>query len=152
MKSALTLLVSILVVGTCLPAQAQNVKKKPVAKRQKQQIVPLTLASLEVGKSGYLVFPGLPVTLLPLKVESVDDGQFIGSLTSSTTGKRTSVIVRGVKTEGLVSGRFFQLNGELKVTGTEEISSGETVFVLEPSDPAVFALVKSSSPELERPR
>jgi hypothetical protein len=128
----------------------------PPKAKKKGKVPPpaiLTMAGMEVGQTGVLAFPRTqPTTLLPLKVEDVGEGQFIGTLTSSATGKRTAVIVRGVKTDGLVSGRYYQLGGVVRVSGTEEISSGETVFVLEPVDPDSFALTRSDSPDLVRPR
>jgi len=114
----------------------------------------LTLADLEVGRTGYLTFPVLPntrPTLLPLKTEDVEKSQFIGSITSAKTAKRTAIIVRNVNTEGLVTGRYFQLDGEIHVTGTEEVSNGETVFVIQPVSRERFRLKPSMSPDLERP-
>jgi hypothetical protein len=133
-----------------------SVVAAPPKAKKKGKVPPpviLSMADMEVGKTGVLAFPlAKPVTLLPLKVEDVGEGQFIGTLTSSATGKRTAVIVRGVKTDGLVSGRYYQLGGVVRVSGTEEISSGETVFVLEPVEPDSFALTRSDSPDLVRPR
>lgn len=131
-------------------AAAQKSKTRKVAEPAPQV---LTLAKMELGMTGVLAFPpkpGQPVTLLPLEIGDITADRFIGSLTSSLSGKVTSVVVRGVKTEGLVSGRYYQLNGLVKVVGTEDI--GETVFVLEPVDPATFSLQRSDSPELARPR
>lgn len=151
MKTLLTAAVVIVMAVTTAVAAPPNAKAKKYAKAALPEI--LSLGGMEVGQTGILAFPhARPLTLLPLKVEAVDEGQFIGSLTSTMTGKRTAVIVRGVKTEGLVSGRYFQLNGIVKVAETAEISNGETVFVLEPVDPEKFTLTRSDSPELERPR
>lgn len=156
MKYVVALLVVAVSISISGQIAAQTPKKKPKkAGGQRVGSTALAIADLEVGKSGYLTFPALPgrpLALLPLKVENVDGGQFIGSLTSSATGKRTLVIVRRVTTDGLVSGRFLQLDGEVTVTATEEVSTGEAVFVLEPTDPSSFTLKKSESPELERPR
>jgi hypothetical protein len=134
---------------------ATVVAAPPKAKKKGKASPPeiLTMAGMEVGQTGVLAFPlAQPTTLLPLKIEDVGEGQFVGTLTSSATGKRTAVIVRGVKTDGLVSGRYYQLGGVIRVSGTEEISSGETVFVLEPVEPDSFALTRSDSPDLVRPR
>jgi hypothetical protein len=149
MKTLLTAALVIVMAATTAVAAPPKAKKK--TKAAPPEI--LTLSGMEVGQTGILAFPrAQPLTLLPLKVEAVEEGQFIGSLTSSMTGKRSAVVVRGVKTEGLVSGRYFQLNGIVKVAGTEEISNGQTVFVLEPVDPETFTLKRSNSPELEQPR
>jgi hypothetical protein len=149
MKTLLTAALVIVMAATTAIAAPPKAKKK--TKAAPPEI--LTLGGMEVGQTGILAFPtAQPVTLLPLKIEAVDENQFVGSLTSSMTGKRTALIVRGVKTEGLVSGRYFQLNGIVKVAETAEISDGQTVFVLEPVDPETFTLKRSDSPELERPR
>ena len=149
MKALLTAAVVIVMAVTTAVAAPPKAKKN--VKGAPPEV--LTLSGMEVGQTGILAFPrAQPLTLLPLKIEAVDEEQFIGSLTSNMTGKRTAVIVRGVKTEGLVSGRYFQLNGIVKVAETAEISNGETVFVLEPVDPETFKLTRSDSPELERPR
>lgn len=151
MKTLLTAAVVIVMAVTTAVAAPPKAKAKKNVKAAPPEI--LTLSGMEVGQTGILAFPrAQPLTLLPLKIEAVEEEQFIGSLTSSMTGKRTAVIVRGVKTEGLVSGRYFQLNGIVKVAETAEISNGETVFVLEPVDPETFTLTRSDSPELERPR
>ncbi len=142
------------VVALCLAsvsAEGQTTKKKPAkAPRggQNQQAT-IDLYGMEVGQEGYLTFgegKGKN-TLYPLKTGDIAEGQFIGM-----AGEKPKVIVRGVKTDGVVSGRYFQLNGVVKVTGTEKVSTGETVFVLEPTDPKSFALQRSDQPSLVIPR
>lgn len=144
-------------IAVVTPAYSQTAKRNPPTKNRDQRdpVQSLAIADLELGKTGFLTFPvqpGKPTTLLPLKIEGVDEDSFVASLTSSSTGKRWAVLVRGVNTEGLISGRFVQLSGEVKVADTTEISNGETVFVLEPTEPNKFTLQKSASPELVRPR
>ena len=140
-----TMAALFLLVGT---AHGQGTKKKPRKPTAKQPST-ISLADMEVGQTGHLTFGEGKgqTTLYPLKSGGIDDDQFIGM-----TGSRPRVIVRGVKTDGMVSDRYYQLNGPVKVTGTEEISNGSTVFVLEPVDPATFTLVKSMSPDLVIPR
>lgn len=138
---------AVLISSTALAAPKTKKKARPAPPEI------LTLSGMEIGQTGVLAFAATkPVTLLPLKIEDVGEGQFVGSVTSSATGKRTAVVVRGVKTDGVVSGRYFQLGGVVRVADTEELSSGETVFVLEPADPETFSLTRSESPALVRPR
>ena len=142
------------IVALCLvsvSAEGQTTKRKPTKPpkgRQAQQAT-IDLGEMEVGQEGYLTFgegKGKN-TLFPVKVGAIEDGQFIG-----LAGVKPKVIVRGVNTEGLVSDRYFQLNGAVKVTGTEKVSNGDTVFVLEPVDPKAFELKRSMMPSLVIPQ
>ena len=143
----------VLTLAACLvvaPANGQTTKRKPKPPKggQNQQAT-IDLAGMEVGQEGYLTFgegKGRN-TLYPVKIGDVEEGQFIG-----LAGVRPKVIVRGVDTEGLVSDRYYQLAGAVKVTGTEKVSNGATVFVLEPVDPKSFALQRSEMPSLVIPQ
>lgn len=106
----------------------------------------INLYDMEVGQSGWLTFPQSRDTLYPLKIGDVQDGQFIG-----LAGDSPKVVVRGLKTQGLVSDRYYQLNGEVKVSGTEKVH-GITIFVLEIVDPDKFKLQRSDMPSLVIPR
>ena len=141
----------MMTIAACLvvaPASGQTTKRKPKPPKagQRQPPTALFLAELEVGQVGFLTFADAK-TLLPLQVGAVEEGQFIGLLNS-----KAKVIVRGVVTDGLVSDRYFQLEGAVKVTGTEKISNGASVFVLEPVDPSTFKLKRSEMPSLVMPR
>ena len=143
----------MMTVAMCLvvaPANGQTTKRKPKPPKGKQnQQATINLSEMEVGQSGYLTFgvKNVKDRLFPVKVGDIEEGQFIG-----LAGVKPKVIVRGVKTDGLVSGRYFKLDGVVKVTGTEEVSNGDTVFVLEPVDPNTFTLQRSMSPDIEYPQ
>jgi hypothetical protein len=138
------------IVALCLvsvSAEGQTTKRKPKPPKGRQATV--SLHDMEVGQEGFLTFgegKGKN-TLYPVKVGDVEEGQFIG-----LAGVKPKVIVRGVDTEGLVSDRYYQLAGAVKVTGTEKVSNGATVFVLEPVDPKSFALQRSEMPSLVIPQ
>ena len=148
--SFIAVIVALCLVG--VSAEGQTTKRKPVKppKGKQNQQATIDLAGMEVGQEGFLTFgegKGKN-TLFPLKVGDIsEDGQFIG-----LAGVRPKVIVRGVDTEGLVSDRYYQLAGAVKVTGTEKVSNGATVFVLEPVDPKSFALQRSEMPSLVIPQ
>lgn len=142
------------IVALCLvsvSAEGQTTKRKPKPPKGKQnQQSTISLYDMEVGQEGFLTFgegKGKN-TLYPVKIGDIsEDGQFIG-----LAGVKPKVIVRGVDTEGLVSDRYYQLAGAVKVTGTEKVSNGATVFVLEPVDPKSFALQRSEIPSLVIPQ
>jgi hypothetical protein len=46
-----------------------------------------------------------------------------------------ALIVRGVPTSDLVTGRPFPMKGVFRVAGTEQLESGKTVFIVEPETP-----------------
>jgi len=149
-------LTAALITGALLSSglavgQTATKRQKPAQNKGRKQLTPqqsIDFGSMEVGQSGFLTFATARTTLMPLKAGNIDDGQFLGLLSSG----KGAAIVRGVKTEGMVSGRWYQLAGPVTVAGTEELSDGSTVFVLEPTDPSTFTINRSDSPDLVRPR
>lgn len=144
----IAVIVALCLVSVSAEGQTTKRKPKPPKGRQAQQAT-IDLAGMEVGQEGFLTFgegKGKN-TLFPVKIGDVEEGQFIG-----LAGLKPKVIVRGVDTEGLVSDRYYQLAGAVKVTGTEKVSNGATVFVLEPVDPKSFALQRSEMPSLVIPQ
>ena len=97
----------------------------------------LSLASAEIGSEGVL--------RATLKVETAEDGRFIG------TASTKSVIIQGVDTNGLVTGRWVRLEQKLKVVGTENAAGGNTLFVLEPIDKSQTAVLRAENPALSAP-
>jgi hypothetical protein len=97
----------------------------------------ISLANAEVGHQGFLK--------ATLKVESAEEGRFIGAT------KTKAVIIQGVDTSGLVTGRWVTLPQRLKVVGTENASNGATLFVLEPIDAAQNVVARAEDPALSAP-
>jgi hypothetical protein len=97
----------------------------------------ILLGQAEVGQHGFFN--------VTLKVVTAEEGRFIGAT------KRHAVIVQGVDTTGLVTGRWVRLDQRLKVAGTESASDGQTLFVLEPFQPEQTAVKRDEDPALSRP-
>lgn len=97
----------------------------------------IILSKAEVGQNGFIK----PT----LRVVTSEDGQFIAN------AKSAHVIVRGVNTSGLVTGKWVRLAQRMKVTGTETLEGGQTLFVLEPFDPAQTVVLREEDPALSNP-
>jgi hypothetical protein len=98
----------------------------------------LSLSQLEVGQNGFLQ--------ATLKVESADGDRFIGSTKSS------AVVIQGVDAASIATGKWVRLAQRLQVVGTEDISNGATVFVLQPAQPDQRDVGRAENPALSTPR
>jgi hypothetical protein len=97
----------------------------------------ITISRAEVGQHGFLK--------ATLKVATSEDGRFIGTTPSG------SVIIQGVDASGLVTGRWVKMQQRLKVVGTETVSDGQTLFVLEPFQPEQNSVLRAEDPALSQP-
>jgi hypothetical protein len=131
---------------TVKQAPKKSTPKKPAAAKRKMPAQGMFFEDLEVGKVGYLTWGNPQLGLIPVQINSIDDGEFVASFTSANSGKRWRVIVRGVKTDGMVTERWVTLRGEVRVSGTDTVGR-DTVFVLEPTESDRFVLQPSDKPD-----
>ena len=97
----------------------------------------LSISRAEIGQHGFLK--------ATLKVSTSEEGRFIG------TTKSGYVIIQGVDTSGLVTGRWVKMQQRLKVVGTETVSDGQTLFVMEPFQLEQNSVSRSEDPALSQP-